>query len=309
MKILILGAGGVGGYFGAQLIRAGVDITFLLREKRYLAIKQKGLSIITPEEKFIVYPKIILSKELNPKYDLIILSAKSYDLDSAIYAIEKASSKGIILPLLNGMSHLKKLDMLFGADRVIGGLANISAIITPYGEVQRIADRHTLTIGHRSNAHIEKTREFFSLCKDSRFEIIYSNNIEQSMWDKWTFIATLAGLTTLFEANIAEILKISDGVKIITGMYGEACSIADENHYPVAPDVKAKAIGVLTEVGSGLTASMMRDLKQGFRTEHEHILGDLINMTNTRKSKQYLLAAYVNMGIKTNQLNVNYDKS
>lgn len=299
MKILIVGAGGVGGYFGAQLLRAGADVTFLLRGKRYEAIKKNGLGVINPMERFTVHPKIALSEELRPEYDLIILSPKAYDLDSALKAIEGASSAGIILPLLNGRNHINKLDSLFGSDRIMGGLVNIVATITPNGEVESMTDRHILTMGHRSAVHEKVAKEFFELCRCSKFDCVYSENIEQALWNKWTFLATLAGISTLFEASIGEILKTPDGGRVIAGMYAEACSIATENQYSISSQAQSQALELLTQQGSTLTASMMRDLKQGFRTEHDHILGNLLHVSSSNISKPFLTAAYVNMLIRS----------
>jgi 2-dehydropantoate 2-reductase len=208
----------------------------------------------------------------------------------------------MLLPLLNGMSHIKKLDTIFGSDRVMGGLANIVATITPNGDVQRITDRHILTIGHRGSTQKAITREFLGLCECSEFNVVYSENIEQSLWNKWTFLATLAALTTLFESNIGEILEATNGGEIIAGMYEEACAVADENEHPIPSEAKVQALKLLTEKGSVLTASMMRDLQQGFRTEHEHILGDLLEMGNSKMARPLLAAAYVNMLIRARQL-------
>lgn len=299
MKILIVGAGGVGGYFGAHLLKTGADVTFLLRGKRYEAIKKNGLTVITPEESFVVQPKIALSEELKPEYDLIILSPKAYDLDSALSSIEKASSRGVFLPLLNGRRHIHKLDTLYGSDRVMGGLANIVATITPNGEVARMTDRHILTIGHRAGTHEKVAREFFRLCDLSKFDSVYSEDIEQALWNKWTFLATLAGLSTLFETSIGEILQAPDGGRVILGMYSEVCSVAAENQHPIPPQAQSQALELLTQPGSTLTASMMRDLKQGFQTEHDHILGDLLDLSKSKITKPYLTVAYVNMLIRS----------
>ena len=104
MKILIVGAGGIGGFFGAKLLQVGADITFLLREKRQTLIQEQGLLVETPKGSFTVHPKTVLAAQLEPVYDLIILACKAFDLDDSLRSITKASSKGLILPFLNGFS-------------------------------------------------------------------------------------------------------------------------------------------------------------------------------------------------------------
>jgi 2-dehydropantoate 2-reductase len=130
MKILILGAGGVGGYFGARLIQAGADVTYLLRDKRHQHIQTEGLVVETPKETFTLHPRCVTRDQLKPEYDLIVLAPKAYDLDDALDAVSAASSAGVILPFLNGLSHIQKLDEKFGRARVMGGVAHIAATIT-----------------------------------------------------------------------------------------------------------------------------------------------------------------------------------
>ena len=138
MKILIVGAGGVGGYFGARLINAGADVTFLLREARHQKIKAEGLVVETPKETFTVRAKSVTKDQLQPEYDIIMLAPKAYDLDDALESIAGASSKGVLIPFLNGLNHLQALDERFGLDRVMGGVAQIAGTITETGAVKRL---------------------------------------------------------------------------------------------------------------------------------------------------------------------------
>ena len=134
MKILIVGAGGIGGYFGAKLINAGADITFLLREKRHQFIQAHGLTIETPKGSFTVHPKVVTADQLEQIYDLIILAPKAFDLDESLKSLTKASTQGVLLPFLNGLSHMEALDQQFGKARVMGGVAHIAAMITDTGD-------------------------------------------------------------------------------------------------------------------------------------------------------------------------------
>jgi 2-dehydropantoate 2-reductase len=276
MKILIVGAGGIGGYFGAKLMNAGADVTFLLRDKRYQLIKQNGLTVETPKGIFTVQPKACMADQLEPIYDLIILAPKAFDLDDSLKSVAKASSKGVLLPFLNGLSHMESLDNLFGRARVMGGVAHIAAMITDSGSVKQLTDLNMLTIGHRDSAHEGLAREFHDLCKKSDFDSAFSENIDQVLWDKWVFLATLAGMTTLCRGSVGEIVATPYGGDLIRAMYEECCSIAEASGQAIDSAPKVKALEMLTKVGSPFTASMLRDLVSGQKTEHEHILGQMI---------------------------------
>lgn len=276
MKILILGAGGVGGYFGARLLRAGGDVSFVLRDKRRQLIREQGLRVETPQESFVVFPNCLSSGELAPDYDVIMLAPKAYDLDDALAAIAGASGKGVILPLLNGLNHIDLLDRRFGRQRVAGGVAHIAAMLTEVGAVRQLSSLHLLTVGHRHAEHEAIAREFFALCASAEFDSHYSDNIEQVLWDKWVFLATLAGMTTLCRGPVGEIVATPYGADLARKVYAECCAIADRCNFPVSESARGKSLAMLTQSGSSLTASMLRDLKSGQRTEHEHILGEMI---------------------------------
>ena len=276
MKILILGAGGVGGYFGARLLKAGADVTYLLREKRQAKILAEGLIIETPTETFTVQPKTITREQLKPEYDLIVLAPKSFDFEDALASLEGASSKGVFLPFLNGLDHIQQLDTKFGKDRVMGGVAQIAATLSPTGAVKQLTDLHMLTVGHRSTAHEKIARDFFALCENSGFDRLYSENIEQSLWDKWVFLASLAGMTTLCRGHVGKISAAPWGVETTTSFYAESCAIAAANGVPTKDAAQKRSLDMLTNVKSSFAASMLRDLTQGNMTEHEHILGQMI---------------------------------
>ena len=276
MKILILGAGGVGGYFGARLLKAGADVTYLLREKRQAKILAEGLIIETPTETFTVQPKTITREQLKPEYDLIVLAPKSFDFEDALASLEGASSKGVFLPFLNGLDHIQQLDTKFGKDRVMGGVAQIAATLSPTGAVKQLTDLHMLTVGHRSTAHEKIARDFFALCENSGFDRLYSENIEQSLWDKWVFLASLAGMTPLCRGHVGKISAAPWGVETTTSFYAESCAIAAANGFPTKDAAQKRSLDMLTNVKSSFAASMLRDLTQGNMTEHEHILGQMI---------------------------------
>lgn len=272
MKILILGAGGIGGYFGAQLLRSGADVTFLVREKRQALIAAEGLRIETPHGNFTVPAPSVTASSVTPIYDLIVLAPKSYDLDDALVSLGNAVGRAIVLPFLNGIDHLDVLDQKFGRAAVMGGVAHIAATLTETGAVRQLTEMHRLTVGPRAPAHAALAREFVALCKKARFDSIYAEDIEQVLWDKWVFLAALAGMTTLCRGSVGEILATPYGDHLIRQMYDECCAVAGRSGHIPGPAAMANALDLLTAPGSGFTASMLRDLQSGQKTEHEHIL-------------------------------------
>ncbi len=298
MKILIVGAGGIGGYFGAKLMQAGADISFLLRDKRHKLIQAQGLTVETPKGNFTVQPKSLTADQLESDYDLIILAPKAFDLEDSLKSLARASTQGVLLPFLNGLSHIEALDRQFGKARVMGGVAHIAAMITDTGAVKQLTDLHMLTVGHRAPEHEALARAFIGLCKQADFDSAYSENIEQVLWDKWVFLASLAGMTTLCRGAVGEIVATPYGAELSLAMYEECCSIAKACGHAIGDTPRAKAREMLTKVGSPFTASMLRDLISGQRTEHAHILGQMISKGDqASEGCQLLKMAYTQIAV------------
>lgn len=302
MKILILGAGGVGGYFGAMLIRAGADVTFVLRDGRRRLVREQGLRIEAPQESFTVFPRCLGSEELAPDYDVIMLAPKAFDLDDALASVAGASDRGALLPFLNGVNHIELLDRRYGRERVMGGVAHIAAMLTAAGAVKRLSDLHSLTVGPRHAAQEASARDFIALCAGAGFDSQLAGNIEQVLWDKWVFLATLAGMTTLCQGSVGEIVATPRGAALASRMFAECCDVAGRCGFAVGEAARGKALAMLTQPGSAFTASMLRDMRSGQRTEHEHILGEMLRRGDALGVACDLLAmAYTHMAVHSGQ--------
>lgn len=273
MKVLILGAGGIGGYFGARLLQAGADVSFLVREARQAQIAAQGLRIETPQGAFSVAAPTVTAATLAPGYDLVVLAPKSYDLDDALATLAPGLGDAFILPFLNGLDHLDRLDERYGRARVLGGVAHIAATLTADGIVRQLSDMHSLTVGARDPAQAAVVRAFVALCQPAGFDIIHAEDIAQVLWDKWVFLATLAGMTTLCRGPVGDIVATPHGEALTRQMYEECCAVAAASGHPTGAAARDKALALLTARGSAFTASILRDLLAGQRTEHEHILG------------------------------------
>ena len=215
-------------------------------------------------------------RALKPGGELIVLAPKAFDLDDSLESVALASARGAVLPFHNGLAHIKLLDEKFGRDRVMGGVAQIAGTITETGAVRQLTDLAALTVGPRSQAHEDLAKAFYDLCENAGFDRTYSENIEQNLWDKWIFLATLAGMTTLFGGTVGEIVAAPWGAEMMTKAFGECCAIAQAHGFPMRESARERSGGMLTKPGSAFAASMLRDMRAGNRTEHDHILGDMI---------------------------------
>lgn len=273
MRILILGAGAIGGYFGARLIESGADVAFLVRPARAARLAADGLRVHATRGDFAGPVRALT--QVNEHCDLVLLSCKSYDLDAAIEAIRPAvGANTLVLPLLNGLRHLDALDRAFGATHVLGGLCHISVTLDDDGSIRQFGALERLTFGSRDAA-----QEIPMAVRDALLalgpQVVESADILGAMWDKFVFIATLSGSTCLMRGAVGEIVATVDGIALVKRLHDECAAIAARSGYTFAPAAVEAAHGILAAPGSPLKASMLRDLERGARTECEHIQGDL----------------------------------
>jgi 2-dehydropantoate 2-reductase len=279
IRTLVIGAGAVGGYFGGRLLEAKRDVTFLVRPERMRELASSGLHIRSPfGDAVLSSPPTVLSKDLASTFDLILLSCKAYDLESAISSLAPAVGPDTaILPLLNGMRHLDILEREFGPRRVLGGRCLIAATLNEKREIVHLNNAHTLTFGERDGKLSDRVMAIDSLMKDARFDHRASPHILLDMWEKWTFLATLAGCTCLLRGTVGEICAAPGGSEFVLRLF-EACrSIAAAAGFPPTAPFLDRSRAVLTEAGSPLTASMLRDIEAGAPIEADHVIGDLLN--------------------------------
>lgn len=285
MRILVLGAGGIGGYFGGRISAAGGDVTFLVRSPRAAQLRENGLQVFSPHGDIKISPQVVTREALHAagKFDVIVLSCKSYDLASAIDAIAPAVGEtSVILPLLNGVSHIATLAARFGEARVLGGVAFISVALAPSGEIRHLNALHRLAAGSLTATPSVWLAPLAKLFSASGFDFVLADDIEQTMWDKFVFLTTLAAATCTLRASVGDILRTLAGEQFINGLLSECLNVAAACGHPVGEAPLAAYRKQLTEPGSGLMASMLRDVERGSVTEADHILGDMVSRAQAK---------------------------
>src|SRR5262249_33102677 len=203
MRVLVVGAGAIGGYFGGRMLQAGRDITFLVRPKRASELASAGLVIKSPNgDVTLKTPPTVQADTIKDTFDVVLLSCKAYDLDDAIKSFAPAvGPKTAIIPMLNGMLHLDTLDQTFGRERVLGGRCAIAVTLNEQREVVQLQPMQSLNFGERNGPTSDRVRaiaDTFSVVNGAA----PSENVVQDMWEKWVFLASIAASTSLMRGPV-----------------------------------------------------------------------------------------------------------
>ena len=285
MRILVVGAGALGGYFGGRLKEAGRDVTFLVRPRRAEQLAKGGLIVRSPKGDIsIAAPPTVFAENLRGPFDLVLLSCKAYDLQGAMDSFAPAvGANTAILPLLNGMKHMDALGARFGAAAVLGGQCVISATVDSEGRVLHLNDLHFLSFGEQNGAKSERVKAIAETFSNAKFDAALSTAILQEMWEKWAIIAAVAGITCLLRGAVGDIVAAGAGQRAMD-IYAECCAIVAANGFAPGESARKRSIGMLTTPGSTFAASMLRDIERGAPIEADHVIGDLLARGGGRNS-------------------------
>ena len=299
LKLLVLGAGATGGYFGGRLAQAAhlgksaIDVTFLARPQRAAMLAARGLNVESPQGSFGIPVRTVLHTDLKPEYDLVLLSCKAYDLESSILSIYPGMRPDTcVLPVLNGLAHFDRLDREFGAHRVLGGCCHIAGNLSPEGLVRQMNDLQRITFGLRpqNGAAAKPLLDALALAyTQTPVEVRYSDNVLLEIWEKFVLLATLAGMTCLMRGAVGDIVAADEGAGLMLRMQGECEAAARHAGHASRQKVLEANSKMLTTRGSTFTASMLRDLESGSRTEGAHIVGDMLQRARAAGSDAAML--------------------
>lgn len=303
MRILIVGAGATGGYFGARLIESGRDVTFLLRERRQQQLSKEGLVLQTPQGQQTLRANSITASNIQSAYDLIVLSVKGFGLEQAMEDIAPAVGPDtMILPILNGMRHIDLLRQRFGDRHVIGGLCKIHATLGPQGEIIQLSPLHQLYYGALNHHNDDRLPLLDAQLRGCGFETFLCEDIASELWEKWLLLSTLGAVTCLSRGDTRQVLASEGGPALLTGLFNEvlATLIAEGYQHRQA---QAQSIHTwLSNPETALTSSMYRDLIQGYQIEAEQIIGDLVKRATRHQLATPLLnAVWVNLQVYLQQ--------
>jgi 2-dehydropantoate 2-reductase len=287
MRFLVLGAGGLGGVFGASLLEGGAEVAFLVRARRAEQLARDGLVVRTPEGVIRHRVKTLCADRLDGTYDVVLLACKAYDLDSAIDALAPAlDADSAVLPVLNGIAHIALLSERFGATRVLGGMTTVNAHLAPSGEITRFAELPGRTaLGELDGSASARVAAIAEALEKGGVATTLSRHILAGMWEKFAAFAAIATIATVTRASAGEVAATAHGAAFVAAVCAECARVTEAEGYPPPPAIGEMVRTVYARAGSPYRPSILVDLEHGRATEGEHTIGDLV-----RRAERHAIA-------------------
>ncbi|HVV24148.1 MAG TPA: ketopantoate reductase family protein [Pseudonocardiaceae bacterium] len=277
MRILVVGAGATGGYFGAKLAAAGRDVTFLVRKRRAAQIEDRGLRITGQGDDHVLTPNLVTADQFTGPYDLVLLSVKATALLPAVEDLAPAvGPTTTIVPFLNGMAHMDVLNDRFGADRVLGCVVMVATTVTDDGDIVRLAPMQSITVGEQDGGSSQRLSAVADVLGGAGFDFAVIDDVLSAMWSKWVFITTVGAVTCLMRGTVGDVVAVPGGGDLGPALADEGAAVAAAAGFPVPAEKLAATKATVTAAGAPTTSSLYRDLVSGQPTEGEHLFGDLI---------------------------------
>jgi 2-dehydropantoate 2-reductase len=276
MRLLIVGAGAVGGFLAARTLEAGHDATVLVHPGRARSLREHGLTLVSQSTTTTTRPAVVTADELTDGFDAVVLAVKANVLDAAMADIAPAVTPAtMVVPFLNGMGHLDRLVDRFGSS-VIGGALRVATELQADGSVRVLDPTFGVDIGELDGQSSERTDALGAAFRAAGAEVTVSGHIVRDMWGKWVFIASIGAITGLMRAPIGEIVSVPGGEAFARAVVAEADGVATAAGYPLTSASRQGLERTVTTPGSPVTSSLSRDLLDDRPTEVEPVLGDLV---------------------------------
>ena len=281
MRFLMLGAGAIGGYFGARMIEGGADVTFLVRERRRAQLQQDGIRIRSKFGAFSAPVSAFSVKEAaGQPWDVIFVACKAYDLASAIETLRGVvGASSTVLPFLNGLAHIEILNAEFGRERILGGLAKIAATLRPDGVVEHLNDWRSITFGEQTGEMSPRVAAIKYAFDNTSVLANAVPNIIHMMWEKLVHLATVAGMTGMMRSSVGDIARVPGGSELMTEFLGRNAEVAAREGFPVSSEFLLEFSKLFADRTSTYKASMLRDIEKNGPIEADHIIGHVLEAT------------------------------
>lgn len=279
MRIAIVGAGGVGGYFGARLAEAGADVTFIARGAHLEAMRTRGLQIRSPKGDLHL-PRVNAtadSREIGP-VDIVFFAVKLYDTDAALALLPPLlDADTAVIPFQNGVDGAGNVERAVGRTHTAGGVSYVSAVIDAPGVIKHTAMDH-LIFGELDGAHSPRLQRLLDACRRANFQSTLSGDIAVEIWTKFVRLSVFSGMTAVTRSPIGVIMNDPDLLSMLKAAVAEALAVARAKGVPVAGTIVQDVVNAYAALPPQAKASMLEDLERGRRIELPWLSGAVVRI-------------------------------
>jgi 2-dehydropantoate 2-reductase len=275
MKILIMGTGGVGGYYGGLLAQQGNDVTFIARGAHLYAIRHEGLKVKSVHGDFHVVPASATDDPINVgPVDLILFCVKSYHTDEAAQAIRPAvGHHTVVISLQNGVDAAERIGKVIGMEHVVGGVTWLSSAVEEPGVIKQISQFRRVVFGELGGGRSPRVQTIFDVLNQTGITVEISEDIQKVLWTKLVFITAVSSIGSLTRLPMGDYRAISETRSLLTGIMQEVESVARAQGVNLDADVVEQWLDFIDNAAPGIKPSMQLDVEAGHRTELESMIG------------------------------------
>ena len=279
MKVAVIGAGGVGGYFGARLAQAGHDVTFVARGRHLAAIREHGLAIESAlGDATVRCPATDDLSALGP-VDVAMLCVKLWDVEATAPRLAAiVSNGGVVIPFQNGVESADRVAALLGPSHVLGGVAYIAATIRAPGVIAHTGTMARLRVGAFPGGPEDRAAAFVDACRSAGVEIEHTPDIRRALWEKFVFLASFSGITSAARSPIGVVRSDPDLRALLETAMREAWAVGVARGVALPDDFVAKQLVFADGLPAAMRSSMQNDLESGYRLEVPWLSGAVARM-------------------------------
>jgi 2-dehydropantoate 2-reductase len=275
MKILIMGTGGVGGYYGGLLAQQGNDVTFIARGAHLYALRHEGLKVKSVHGDFQVFPANATDDPINVgPVDLIFFCVKTYNTDGAAQAIRPAvGHRTVVMSLQNGVDAAERIGKVVGAEHVVGGVTWLSSAVVEPGVIKQISQFRRIAFGELSGERSERIQSIYEVLTQTGITVEISENIQKVLWTKLVFITAVSSIGSLTRLPMGDYRSIPETRSLLSSIMQEVESVARAQGVNLDEDVVQQWLDFIDNAAPTIKPSMQLDVEAGHRTELESMIG------------------------------------
>lgn len=282
MKLLVLGAGGVGGYFGAKLAQSGHDVAFIARGRHLAAIREQGLHVISANgDMHVAQPTVTGDPATLPPVDVVLFAVKLWDTEQAAEQVRPlVATGGIVVPFQNGVESIERIGAVLGPERVMGGVAYIAATIAEPGVIAHTGTMARLRFGAVFPAQQSAAEALVAASQRAGIDVMLVADIRRALWEKFVFLASLSGLTSIARQPLGVLRSDPDSRATFEAAMREVWTLGRARDIALDDDFIAQQMKFLDGLPHEMTSSMHKDLIAGNRLEAPWLSGAVARMAN-----------------------------